>query len=173
MGRLSRKKNKSIYQIYREALGLTRDHASELMDGMTASRIEKIENGQEPTPYDIIQMADCYKRPDLCNYYCSRKCAIGNKYVPKVEVTELSSIIIETIASLNDISPLTAKLIQIARDGRITDDEILEFALISNKLDEVSLAVDALNLWIEKTAAENNINLDLLQKEKERLKNKE
>ena len=172
MGRLSRKKNKSIYQIYREELGLTRERASELMDGMTASRIEKIENGQEPTPYDIIQMSDCYKRPDLCNYYCSRKCAIGDRYVPRVEVTELSSIIIETIASLNDIRPLTSKLIQIARDGKITDDEIPEFAQISNKLDEISLAVDTLNLWIEKTASENNLNSELLEKMKEQFKRK-
>jgi len=172
MGRLSTKKNKSIYQLYREATGLTREKASELMNGMTASRIEKIENGQEPTPYDIIQMAGCYKKPDLCNYYCSHKCAIGDKYVPRVEVTELPNIIIETIASLNDITPLTSKLIQIARDGKITDDELPSFALISNKLDEISLAVDALNLWIEKTAGENNLNADLLEKIKMQLKNK-
>lgn len=31
---------------------------------------KKIEYGtQSPTPYDVIQMADCYKRPDLCNYF--------------------------------------------------------------------------------------------------------
>ena len=92
--------------------------------------------------------------------------------MPRVEVTELSSIIIETIASLNDISPLTSKLIQIARDRRITDDEIPEFAQISNKLDEISLAVDTLNLWIEKTASENNLNSELLEKMKEQFKRK-
>ena len=67
MGRISVKKNKTLFQLYREELGLTRERASELMEGMTASRIEKIENGQEPTPYDVIQMADCYNKPDLCN----------------------------------------------------------------------------------------------------------
>ena len=56
---------------------------------------------QEPTPYDILQMADAYKRPDLCNYYCSHKCEIGYRYVPEVEVTNLSNIILETIASVN------------------------------------------------------------------------
>ena len=92
------------------------------MDGMTASRIEKIENGQEPTPFDIIQMADCYKKPDLCNYYCSHRCAIGEKYVPQVEISELPNIILETIASLNEITPHTGQLIQIARDGKISDE---------------------------------------------------
>lgn len=170
MGRVSVKKNKSVYQLFREECGLTREKASDLMDGMTASRIEKIENGQEPTPYDVIQMADCYNKPDLCNYYCSHRCAIGEKYVPHVEISELPNIILETIASLNEITPLAGKLIQIARDGKISDDEIPTFAFISKKLDEVSLAIDALNLWVDKTAGENKLNADLLRHEKERIK---
>ena len=61
-------------------------------------------------------------------------------------------------------------MIQIARDGKITDDEIKYFAFISKRLDEVSLAIDALNLWVEKTASEHNLNMDLLNEEKEKLK---
>lgn len=171
MGKQSTRENKNIYQLYREAQGLTREKASENMASVPASRIEKIEYGlQEPTPYDIIQMADCYKRPDLCNYYCSHKCCIGDRYVPEVEIAALPNIILETIASLNEINPLTSRLIQIARDGRITDDEIKDFAFISKKLDEVSLAIDALNLWVDKTAGENNLNIALLNAEKEKLK---
>ena len=170
MGKQSKRENKSIYQLFREECGLTRDGASELMDGVSASRIEKFEYElQEPTPYDILQMADCYKRPDLCNYYCSHKCAIGDRYVPEVESSELSSIILETIASLNDIQPLTDRLIQITRDGKITDDEIKDFALISKKLNDISLAVDALNLWVDKTTSENNINIKLLNEEMQKL----
>ena len=170
MGRVSVKKNKSVYQLYREKCGLTREKASELMDGMTPSRIEKIENGQEPTPYDVIQMADCYKNPELCNYYCSHRCAIGDRYVPRVEMSELPNIVLETIASLNEIVPYTSQLIQIARDGKITDEEIPSFAFISKKLDEIALAIDSLNLWIDKTARENNLNSDLLEREKKKLR---
>lgn len=170
MGKQSTRKNKNIYQLCREECGLTREKASEKMVGVSASRIEKIEyEQQEPTPYDIIQMADCYKRPDLCNYYCSHKCTIGDRYVPEIEATELSSIILDTIASLNEINPLTSRLIQIARDGKVTDDEIKDFAFINKKLDEVSLAIDSLNLWVDKTASENNINIDLLNEERDKL----
>lgn len=171
MGRNSTRKDKTIYQLCREEAGLSRETASERMDGMSASRIEKIEyETQQPTPFDVVQMADCYKRPDLCNYYCSHRCEIGDRYVPEIEVSELSNIILETIASLNDINPLTNRLIQIARDGKITDDELPDFAFISSKLDEVSLAINALNLWVEKTANENDLNLHLLTEEKEKLK---
>ena len=171
MGKQSTRENKNIYQLCREEQGLTREKASEQMTGVSASRIEKIEYElQEPTPYDVVQMADCYKKPELCNYYCSHKCYIGDRYVPEVEVSELPNIILETIASLNEINPLTGRLIQIARDGRITDDEIHDFAFISNKLDEISLAIDSLNLWVDKTASENNINIRLFHEEKEKLK---
>ena len=61
---------------------------------------------------------------------------------------------------------------QIARDGKITDDEIKDFAYISQKLDEVSLAIDSLNLWVDKTASEKNINIGLLNAEKAKLEHK-
>ena len=171
MGKQSKRENKTIYQICREEAGLTRSEASEKMTAVSDSKIEKFEYEiQEPTPYDIIQMADAYRRPDLCNYYCSHKCEIGHRYVPEVKVSDLSNIILETIASLNEINPLTTRLIQIARDGRISDDEINDFALISKKLDEISLAIDSLNLWIDKTASEQALNIELLNEEKEKLK---
>ena len=145
--------------------------ASEKMTAVSDSKIEKFEyEMQEPTPYDIIQMADAYGRPDLCNYYCSHKCEIGHRYVPEVEVSDLSNIILETIASLNEINPLTTRLIQIARDGKISDDEIKDFAFISNKLDEISLAIDSLNLWVDKTAGEQGLNIELLREEKKKQK---
>ena len=166
MGKQSTRENKTIYQICREEAGLTRSEASEKMTAVSDSKIEKFEyEMQDPTPYDIIQMADAYKRPDLCNYFCSHKCEIGHRYVPEVEVSDLSDIILETIASLHEITPLTTRLIQIARDGKISD-----FAFISKKLDEISLAVDSLNLWVDKTANEQGLNIDLLNAEKEKLK---
>ena len=106
------------------------------MDAVSDSKIEKFEyETQEPTPYDILQMADAYKRPELCNYYCSHKCEIGHRYVPEVEMTNLSNIILETnCQSENEINPLTGRLIQIARDGKISDDEMKDFAYISKNL---------------------------------------
>lgn len=171
MGKQSIRENKTFYQICRENAGLTRSEASEKMTAVSDAKIEKFEYElQEPTPYDIIQMSDAYKRPDLCNYYCSHKCEIGQRYVPEVVVSDLSDIILETIASLNEINPLTVRLIQITRDGKISDDEMKDFAFISKKLDEISLAINSLNLWVDKTASEQGLNIELLNAEKEKLK---
>ena len=84
MGKQSTRENKTIYQICREEAGLTRSEASEKMTAVSDSKIEKFEyEMQDPTPYDIIQMADAYKCPELCNYFCSHKCEIGHRYVPE------------------------------------------------------------------------------------------
>ncbi len=54
MGKQSTRENKTIYQLCREAAGLTRAEASEKMDAVSDSKIEKFEyETQEPTPYDI------------------------------------------------------------------------------------------------------------------------
>ena len=51
-----------------------------------------------------------------------------------------------------------------------SDDEMKDFAYISKKLDEISLAIDSLNLWVDKTAGEQGLNLELLNAEREKLK---
>ena len=57
MGKQSTRENKTIYQLCREAAGLTRAEASDKMKAVSDSKIEKFEyETQEPTPYDIIQM---------------------------------------------------------------------------------------------------------------------
>ena len=93
MGRTSTKENKNSYQLAREELGLTREKASELLETIAPERIEKIENERTvPRPDEVLTMAEKYKRPALCNYYCSRQCPIGREYVPQVSVRELSAI---------------------------------------------------------------------------------
>lgn len=78
MGRVSVKENKNRYQLAREALALSREKGSELLGCVSADRIEKIENERcLPQPEEVLIMADKYRQPDLCNYYCSHQCLIG------------------------------------------------------------------------------------------------
>ena len=64
---------------------------------------------------------------------------------------------------MNTMYPLTNRLIEISRDGRISDDEIPDFAKIQHNLEQVSLATNALHLWVECTISENEINKELLE----------
>ena len=151
MGRKSTRENKTIYQKLREENDLTREKAAELLEFISEDRLERIENEKsEPAPEDVIRMAEVYKAPELCNYYCSHECPIGRKYVPPIERTELPAIILETVASLNAVYPLTNRLIEISRDGQISEDESPDFSNIQENLEKVSLAIEALQLWVEK-----------------------
>lgn len=162
MGRKSTKENKNIYQVSRENAGLTREKASELIGFLSADRLEKIESGKsEPHPDEILALEQCYKVPTLCNYYCSHECPIGRKYVPEVTIKELSQITLETLASLNEMEKKKNRLIEITLDGEISDEEIPDFVAIKKQLDNLSLAVDSLQLWFQQKLDNNQINQTL------------
>lgn len=163
MGKKSIKENKNIYQTSREALNLTREKASELLETLSADRIEKIENEKsEPHPDEILRMAECYKNPSMCNYYCSHKCPIGQKYVPEIEMKELSQITLELLASLNSIEKEKEQLIEITVDGQITEDEYVNFVTIQEKLEQISITVKSLQLWMDHAIANGHIDKEKL-----------
>ena len=153
MGRKSTRENKNIYMRIREELQLTREKASELMPGMEASRLEKIESEKvKVRPDDIKMMAECYKRPELYNYYCSNVCDFCEK-VPEVKHKELAQIAVETVNSLNRLDREKDRLLEIVEDGEITEDEYEDFVRIKALLDKIETSVDNLQLWIDKKIA--------------------
>ncbi|MBQ9361505.1 MAG: helix-turn-helix domain-containing protein [Lachnospiraceae bacterium] len=163
MGRRSTKENKNIYQISREDAGLTREEASELMEFISSDRIEKIESEKSaPHPEEILAMADAYKKPSLCNQYCSHDCPIGREYVPEIKTKDLARIVLEMLASLNSVEKEKDKLIEITSDGIIQEDEYKDFALIQDKLERISMTADALQLWVREKIAEGKIDQDKL-----------
>ena len=161
MGRASTKENKNIYQKTREALHLTREAAGELLETMPPERSEKIENERSlPHPDEVLTMAEKYKQPDLCNYYCANQCPIGQEYVPEVKIKDLSQIILEMLASLNSMNRRKERLIEITADGAISDDELEDFIRIREELERISVAVETLQLWSERMLATGAINAE-------------
>ena len=161
MARASTKENKNKYQLIREDLGLSREKASELLGTIPPERIVKIESDKFlPYPDEVLTMAEKYKRPTLCNYYCSRQCPIGREYVPEVEIKELSSIVLEMLASLNSVDKKKERLIEITADGKIDVDEIDEFIYIQDELERISITVETLQLWSEKMLATGVIDAE-------------
>lgn len=142
----------------RENAELTREAAAELMEYVSADRIEKIENERSlPHPEEVLAMSKAYKSPDLCNYYCSHECPIGQEYVPEVKFKELSQITLEMLASLNSLENEKSRLIEITVDGSITEDEMADFEKIQTQLSQISMAIDSLQLWVQKAIADGKI----------------
>lgn len=159
MGKKSTRENKSRLQLSREAAELTREKASELMEYISEDRIDKIERGVlEARPEEIVTMAECYKDPELCNYYCSHECPIGRKYVPEVKLKDLSQITLEMLASLNTMEKEKNRLIEITVDGVITEDEKADFTKINEELDAIAMSVSSLKMWIENAVITGKIS---------------
>ena len=164
MGRKSTKENKTIYQTSREALGYTRDAAAEKLEFVSADRIEKIEYQKSlPHPEEVLVMADCYKNPALCNYFCSHECPIGIEHIPEIKEKELSQITLEMLATLNKLTKAKERLIEITVDGELTEDELPDFLQIKDDLEKMAMAIDSLNLWIDQTMANGKIDKELIK----------
>lgn len=159
MGRISTKEHKTVYHLARENLGLSREKASELT-GIEPYRIERIENEKIPVnPWEVIAMADAYKEPQLCNYYCANECPIGARYVPEIKIKDLSQVVLEMLASLNSMKKSQERLIEITADGIIENDELADFIHIQEELERISITVETLQLWTESMLANGKIDV--------------
>lgn len=165
MGRASTRADKNKYQLIREELGLTREKASDLLECISPDRIEKIESGKSMAhPDEVLTMSEKYKSPELCNSYCANECPIGRRYVPEVKVKDLSRIVLEMLASLNTIDKRKNRLIEITADGEIDESEIQDFVIIQEELEQISMTVEALQLWAEQMVATGKIDKDTLDR---------
>lgn len=163
MARVSTKENKNIYQTTRESLKLTREATSELLESIAPERIDKIEHERVlPHPDEVMLMAQKYKLPRLCNYYCANQCPIGQEYVPEIKGIDLAQIILEMVASLNAMNKEKDRLIEITVDGKISGDELADFVAIQEQLEKISIAVETYSYglrecWLPVPLTKNSI----------------
>ncbi len=150
MGKRSVKENKNIYQQSREAAGLSREAAEDLLTFVSADRIERIESGKSaPHPDEVLAMEQGYKKPELSNYYCTHECPIGMKYVQTAELKELPQLTVELLSALHAMEQERDALIDISVDGRVNDFERRQFDVILGKLAALDRAIRGMRIWIE------------------------
>lgn len=167
MGRKSIKKNKNIYFTSREEAGLTRAEASEAMGYVSESRIDKIENDRTTVqPTDVVAMAKAYKKPSLCNYYCTHECRIGQDTVTELRPANFAEISLGIFNSLNALSTQKDRLMEIAEDGTIREDEITDFIAIQENLNKMSATIESLKLWVSQAIADGEINKRIVEHDK-------
>ena len=150
MGKKSVKENKNVWQQSREALGLTREAASEALVFLSPERIEKIESGRSvPHPDEVLAMETGYRNPALSNWFCTHECPIGMKYEQEVSLRSLAQVTVETLAALNAMEQEKNTLIGISVDERVSALEREDFDRILKKLDALDRAIRGMRLWLE------------------------
>lgn len=159
MGNGGAKENQNVYfrarkeaAEYNERLS-SREGAAELL-GISPSTLADYELGiTKFVPVDkVVLMADLYNRPELRTGYCKYECPIG-KHIPlATSVSGIEGIALRLIREFDSdkIKDMEKKLIDIAADGIISEDEKPTLENILGRLDELSLAISELKLAGEK-----------------------
>ena len=99
-----------------------------------------------------VLMADLYNAPQLKCYYCNHECPIGRTMPISAESLDIDRVTVKLLKNLrvSDLEEVKEKLVDIAEDGRITDDEKPELKNILSYLDDLAKTLSELRTIGEK-----------------------
>lgn len=127
----------------------SREGASEKL-GVCIDTINNAERGlYKCMPVDVaVIMADEYKAPHLLNYYCLHECPIGCRQSISDEVCDLDRLTVKLMKNLrvSELESIKESLLDIAEDGKISEEEKPELRRILEYLDGVAKLVSELKI---------------------------
>ena len=127
----------------------SRDEAAKILS-IDPSRLYRIERGvTTPTPDEIHMMADRYRAPELEKYYCKNCCPLGCS-LPETKVQDLDRISLKALSIFRRISETQDRLLDIAEDGKVTEDEKEDMQEVLRNLEELEAVAQNLKLWVAK-----------------------
>lgn len=125
----------------------SREGAAERL-GMSVSAVADAELGlTKCMPVDkAVLMADLYNAPNLLNYYCLHECPIGCRHSISDEVVDIDRVTVKLLRGLrvDKLEEIKDTLLDIAEDGKITDDEKPELKAVLEYLDSLAKTVSEL-----------------------------
>lgn len=127
----------------------SREGAAEML-GMSVSSVADAELGTTKCmPVDkAVLMADLYKAPQLLNWYCLHECPIGCRHSISDQVEDIDRVTVKLLRNLKvgELEDLKDKLLDIAEDGVISEDEKPEMKKILAYLDKLAKIVSELKI---------------------------
>lgn len=131
----------------------SREGAAERL-GMSVSSIADAELGlTKIMPVDkAVLMADMYKAPELLNHYCLNECPIGCRHSISEEVLDVDRITVKLMKnlSLDRLNEMRQKMLDIAYDGVVSDDEKPDLKEVVEYLEETSKTISELKILADK-----------------------
>ena len=128
----------------------SRESAAEQL-GMSVSSLADAELGNTKVmPVDkAVLMADRYNAPWLLNHYCLNECPIGCRHSLSDDVVGIDRVTVKLLKNLKtdrlgELGEIKDTLLDIAADGKITDDEKPALQEVLAYLDELAKTVSEL-----------------------------
>lgn len=129
-----------IFKNARNTAGLTQERWAESL-GVSVDAVQNYEYGRNfPTEETVLLMADISGYKILPYQYMSMKSRIGGELLPDLsEAISLPKAVLNLILALNDMQKsIIPKLMEMAADGRITEDEIPNFERCMQQFDTLA-----------------------------------
>ena len=134
---------------YNERLS-TQAGAAELLevDPATLGRWERGE--MVPSNHNVGRMAALYNAPDLKDNYCAHACPLGIGRVKPVNIRPVEQVVLRLSNVSRSLEDDVVRLMEIAEDGVIEEDEKDGFDEIVQKLAQISDAINVLKIVAER-----------------------
>ena len=130
---------RNIYKNARRAAGFTQEAAAEQM-GISVESVRAYETGQRVPPNDVVeQMVICYNAQRLAYQHLHETNVLMARVVPELEPRSILEVAVRIYNRLNQFQNGHGldRLMAIAEDGQIDQNERLEFDDIMEDLREI------------------------------------
>ena len=132
---------RNIYQIAREATGITQEKAAELID-VSVESIRAYETDRRiPPDKTVIKMIEIYGCQYLAYQHLKTSAEVGQKYMPNIELKDLPTAILKLQKEVTDFIKCRDELVDITCDGIINETERPRYDVILRELDDVVAAI--------------------------------
>lgn len=136
-----------MYKQARKEAGLSIEEAA-FRCHIGSRTLVNYESGITNTPPEVaLQMAEVYGEPALTARYCAEYCPIGQVHAQTVEQRDLAGAVLGIIKECNDVRTVRDRLIEIAEDGIISEDEVPDFERAMDELVGLEKRILTLKLW--------------------------
>lgn len=104
-----------------------------------------------PNPDDVVSMAKVYSAPELCDFYCTTQCPVGQmKGEEPLIYDDLGRISASLMSALHFLDSAKDEIHSILADSEVTPDERGRFSKIMKTLDDIVYSASSLELWAKK-----------------------
>lgn len=135
----------NIYQNARKVAGLTQERAAELL-GLSVRCLADYEAGVRLPPNNVADdMVTVYNSQLLAVQHLRNSTRFARKLLPDVQVMSLPEAVLTLVDAVYDFADdrLDRELIDIARDGVISEDERERFERVVRKIQAITAAAIA------------------------------
>ena len=143
---------RNIYRAARNVAGLTQERAAEMLGISVRSRAD-YETGVRTPPNEAVNdMVMCYNSQLLAIQHLRASAEAAREILPEVQAMRLPEAALTLIDAIYDFADdrLDRELIDIARDGVISEDERPRFERIVEKIRTITAAAMAVSCATEK-----------------------